>query len=277
MRTPARATSPAVRSGQAAARIAALPGIARRAAATALEMQHDAAASRTLKGDQDWLTEADGAVEAQVRDEIAAAFPGDPVLGEEGGLTGDASGPIWIVDPIDGTSNYARGGRHWCVSIALVEDGQALAGAVVAPALREAWLGRRGRGATLNGRPLAAATTADLRHALVELGWSPRRPYAEWQTLATALNDAGTALRLGGSGALGLCHVAAGRTDAYAELHINSWDAAAALLIAEEAGARASDILRGDAVLRGAPVLAAAPMLAETLAAVTGIPLSLSQ
>lgn len=277
MHNPVPPASPAVRNGQVAARIAALPGIARRAAATALAMQHGAAAARTLKGDQDWLTAADGAVEAQIRDEISRAFPGDAVLGEEGGLAGGVSGPLWIVDPIDGTANYARRSRQWCVSVALAEDGRALAGAVVAPALREVWLGRRGRGALLNGRRVAAARTTDLRHALVEVGWSPRRPFREWQGLAAALNGAGAALRLGGSGALGLCQVAAGRTDAYVELHINSWDAAAALLIAEEAGARASDILRGDAVLRGAPVLAAAPMLAETLVAVTGIPLSLSQ
>jgi myo-inositol-1(or 4)-monophosphatase len=125
-------------------------------------------------------------VEAQIRDEIAAAFPGDPVLGEESGRTGEAPGPIGIVDPIDGPANCACGGRHWCVSVALVEDGQALAGAVVAPALREVWLGRRGGGAWPNGRRVAAARTADPRHALVELGWSPRRPDAEWQTLAAA-------------------------------------------------------------------------------------------
>jgi myo-inositol-1(or 4)-monophosphatase len=268
---------PARRGASIAARVSALPRVARAAAAKALAMQADAAAARTLKGDQDWLTAADGAVEALIRAAVAEAFPRDAVLGEEAGLAGDASGPLWIVDPIDGTANYARGARHWCVSVALAEDGLALAGAVVAPALGEVWLARRGRGARLNGRPLSAAATTDLRHAIVEVGWSPRRPFAAWQALAARLNAAGAALRLGGSGALGLCHVAAGRTDGYAELHINSWDAAAALLIAAEAGARVSDILGGDALRCGAPVLAAAPLLAGPLSEATGIAVGLSQ
>ncbi|MFN6954835.1 MAG: inositol monophosphatase family protein [Acetobacteraceae bacterium] len=259
------------------ARIAALPAIAREAARLAVAMQAAASAGRTLKGDQDWLTEADGAVEALIRERVAEAFPGDAVLGEETGLTGDASAMLWIVDPIDGTANYARGGRTWCVSIALVEERRALAGAVVAPALRETWLARRGRGARLNGRPLRAAATDDLRRALVEVGWSPRRPFADWQALTARLNAAGAAVRLGGSGALGLCQVAAGRTDGYAELHINSWDAAAALLIAEEAGARVSDILGGEALHAGAPVLAAAPGVARALSALCGVAGSLSQ
>jgi myo-inositol-1(or 4)-monophosphatase len=203
-------TSPAATTGRAlSARITALAALTREAESRAVVMQAGAAAGRTLKGDQDWLTEADGAVEALIRTRIADAFPGDAVLGEEGGLDADPSGPLWIVDPIDGTSSYARGGRHWCVSVSLVEDGRALAGAVVAPALREAWLARRGFGARLNGRPLRAAATAELSHAIVEVGWSPRRPFAEWQALTATLNAAGAAVRLGGSGALGLCHVAA--------------------------------------------------------------------
>lgn len=258
-------------------RIATLPAIAREAARLALAMQSGAAAGRTLKGDQDWLTEADGAVEALIRTRVAEAFPGDAVLGEEAGLVGDTSGMLWIVDPIDGTANYARGGKTWCVSVALVEGRRALAGAVVAPALRETWLARRGRGAFLNARRLRAAATDDLRHALIEVGWSPRRPFADWQALTGRLNAAGAALRLGGSGALGLCQVAAGRTDGYAELHINSWDAAAALLIAEEAGAAVSDILGGETLHRGAPVLAAAPGVARALSALCGVPVGLSQ
>ncbi|MDE2199757.1 MAG: inositol monophosphatase [Rhodospirillales bacterium] len=224
----------------------------------------------SLKGAQDWLTEADGAVESALAEALAAQFPTDGFQGEETGHGRDGR-LRWVVDPIDGTSNYARGSGRFCVSIGLIEDRQPLLGVLVAPALGEVFAARQGHGATLNGAPIRAAETTDLSRAAVECGWSPRRPNTAFFALAQGVMGSGAMLRAGGSGALGLADVAAGRIDAYAELHINLWDVAAALAILAEAGAVVSDFMAGDGPVRGNPILAAAPGVAAALTAITGI------
>jgi myo-inositol-1(or 4)-monophosphatase len=128
-------------------------------------------------------------------------------------------------------------------------------------------------GATLNGLPIRAADTADLARATIELGWSSRRPRQDFLALTERLLIAGAAPRLSGSGALGLADVAAGRIDAYVELHINLWDVAAALTILTEAGATVSDFMADDGAVAGRAILAAAPGIAHELSALTGIAL----
>jgi myo-inositol-1(or 4)-monophosphatase len=225
----------------------------------------------TMKGDQDWLTVADGAVETLFRQLIAEAFPEDSVMGEEQG--GAESDRLWIIDPIDGTSNFARGDRNWCVSIGFLHQGRPEIGVIEAPALGETYLARRGRGATLNGEPIRAAATVDIRKATVECGWSKRRPLEEYLGIVERCFRAGAAVKRSASGAMGLAHVANGRTDAYAELHINGWDVAAGVVIAAEAGARVSDFFAGDWPKHGNPILAVARGLAEPMARMTGIKL----
>ncbi len=227
----------------------------------------------SLKGAQDWLTEADGRVEAFLSEELARAFPEDGFQGEETG-SGRAGRLRWVVDPIDGTSNFARGTPRFCVSLGLVEERTALLGVLVAPALGETFAARQGGGATLNGAPIRVASTTDLARGAVECGWSPRRPNAAYFQLVQGVMGAGAMLRAGGSGALGLADVAAGRIDAYMELHINLWDVAAALAILAEAGARLSPFLEGDGLVAGNPILAAAPGVAEALSAISGIGLA---
>ena len=220
----------------------------------------------TLKGAQDWLTEADGAVEDFLSSALAEAFPEDGFQGEERGR--GRSGTLrWVVDPIDGTSNFARGSPRFCVSVGLIEDRTPLLGVLVAPAMSETFAGLRGRGATLNGRPIRVAATTDLARGAVECGWSPRRPNSAFFALTQSVMGAGAMLRAGGSGALGLADVAAGRIDGYVELHINLWDVAAALAILHEAGAAISDFMAGDGPTNGNPILAAAPGVAQALAA----------
>ena len=141
------------------------------------------AAMASMKGHQDWLTEADGAVEALLKRELTAAFPDDGFQGEETG-TGPAGRLTWVVDPIDGTSNFARGAPRWCVSIGLIEGDRALAGVLVAPALGETFAARDGGGATLNGQTIRASATTDLARGMVECGWSPRRPNDEFYALS---------------------------------------------------------------------------------------------
>ena len=225
----------------------------------------------TLKDTQDWLTEADGAVEAFIAERLAALFPDYGFQGEETGR--GRSGTLrWVVDPIDGTSNYARGGNRFCVSIGLIEARTSLAGVLVAPALGETFAARRGGGATLNGAPIRAASTTDLARAMVECGWSHRRPNSAFYRVVQGAMDAGASLRAGGSGALGLADVAAGRIDAYLELHINLWDVAAAIAILDAAGAVVSPFMEGDGLVAGNAFFAAAPGIAEALARATGFP-----
>jgi myo-inositol-1(or 4)-monophosphatase len=225
----------------------------------------------TLKGVQDWLTEADGAVERFLAARLAEAFPEDGFQGEEGGT--QRSGSLrWVVDPIDGTANYMRGGNRFCVSLGLIEDRTPLLGVIVAPALNETFAARQGCGATLNGATIRAADTADLAWATVEVGWSSRRPNADFVQICQKVLDLGAVLRMGGSGALGLADVATGRQDAYCELHINVWDVAAALAILAEAGAVANPFLQGDGLTIGNPILAAAPGIVGPLAMATGLP-----
>ena len=194
---------------------------------------------------------------------MQSSFPQDGFQGEEGGTA--RSGALrWVVDPIDGTSNYARGGARWCVSLGLLDGDTPVLGVLAAPALNETFAARQGGGATLNGVPIHAAATTRLDRAIIEAGWSPRVDNAAWQALCARLQASGAMLRNGGSGALGLADVAAGRLDGYAELHINLWDCAAALTVLAEAGAVVTGFLP-HGLQGGAPILAAAPGLATDL------------
>ncbi len=253
------------------ARFDAAVALATEAAGTAMAMRPPPGASKgALKGPQDWLTEADGAVERFLSDRLAAAFPADGFQGEEGGTA--RSGSLrWVADPIDGTSNYARGGARFCVSLACLEGDTPLIGVIVAPALRETVTARRGQGAHLNQAPIHVAGTRTVAQAIMEVGWSRRCLQADYLALCQAVLSQGSSLRHGGSGALGLVDVAAGRIDGYVELHINLWDVAAALVILREAGAAVSDLLGGGAS-HGNPIIACAPGLAQAWSNLPGIP-----
>lgn len=227
-----------------------------------------------LKGPQDYLTETDGKVEQHIRDVLAQAFPQDGFLGEEGG--GDTTpARLWVVDPIDGTANFARGIPHFCISVAFVQNGRTEIGGIANPAIDEVHFARRGLGATRNGAPINVARTQGFERASVEFGWSPRIPNRVYLDKLALIWTLGANVRRSGSGALGLAYVADGRSDAYAEMHINAWDCLAGLLLVEEAGGRVNRFLdpEGKALREGAPVLAAAPGVAQRLAHAIGIPL----
>lgn len=256
--------------GELQRRLQAVAPLAREAAALAARLRASGMAETRMKGAQDFLTEADGATEAFLREQLERLFPGEPILGEEGGGAAPERGPLWILDPIDGTSNFARGGDRWCVSIGLALDGRAVLGAVAREAPAELYLGARGCGATMNGRPIRAAATTDPARATVEVGWSLRRPVADFVALLGRVMAAGAGARIGGSGTLGLAETAAGRLDAYLELHINAWDACGALAIAREAGCWTSEFDSGGWLRQGNPILFAAPALGPSLAALMG-------
>lgn len=222
-----------------------------------------------MKGHQDFLTEVDGEIERFVAAALAQAFPEDGMIGEEG-----ASRPgkrTWVVDPIDGTANFARGISHFCISIAQVENGQVAIGVIYDPIRDELFAASRGGGATLNGAPMRVAPTADLRSAFVECGWSTRRPIADYIAVVERVSATGAGHYRCGSGALGMAYVAAGRIDAYCELHINAWDVLAGILLVEEAGGVCNPFLAGGGLVHGNPILAATPALYPSLSALTGI------
>ncbi len=212
------------------------------------------------------------AVERLIGETVSKSFPEDGLLGEEGG--GEIRDYLWVVDPIDGTANFVRSIPHFCVSIAFLANGIIELGAILNPATDELFFARRGRGASLNGRPITVAATTEMATASVELGWSTRTPTERYFTIARRVLDAGASFRRSGSGALGLAYVADGRTDAYAEHHINAWDCLAGILLVTEAGGRVNDFLAGDGLVKGNAILATAPGVADAMAALTGIDLA---
>lgn len=222
-----------------------------------------------LKGPQDYVSRTDREVERLIRDRIAARFPDDCFFGEEdGGVFGDH---LWVADPIDGTSNFVRGIPAFCVSLAYLRQGVVQIGVIYDPMQDELFVAERGRGASLNGRPLRVSRETELARATVEAGWSTRLPMERYLHLLGRLAASGAGIRRGGSGALALAYVAAGRLDAYCELHINAWDVLAALLMIEEAGGWTNDFLAGDGLRSGNPVLACTPGLKDALVGLTGI------
>ena len=222
-----------------------------------------------FKSHQDFLTTTDAEVEELIRRRLHEICPDDSFFGEEGG--GQFGRDVWVVDPIDGTANFARGIPHFAISIAFVRDNRTEVGVVYDVMQDELYAAARGHGATLDGQPIRASGLNDIRHATVEAGWSPRLPSESYTDLVRRLKHAGVNVRRGGSGTLGLAYVADGRIDAYCELHINSWDALAGLLLVEEAGGWTNDFLAGDGLRHGNPVLACTIELAEALTSVTGI------
>jgi myo-inositol-1(or 4)-monophosphatase len=219
------------------------------------------------KGPQDLVTAADREVETLIRARFGAAFPEDGVLGEEHG--GTAAHTLWVVDPIDGTTNFVHGLPHWGVAIAFVREGRCELGVIVVPVLQETFVARLGHGATCNGRPIAASRCTTLDRALVAFGSNKRNPLPPYLERLGRVLSAGSEYRRMGSAACNLSSVACGRLDAYFEQHLSSWDALAGMLLVSEAGGRCNDYLRGDALMKGNPVLVSGAALYDALAALT--------
>jgi myo-inositol-1(or 4)-monophosphatase len=256
-------------------RLLAAQAIAREAGALGRRRfrERPTALALTFKGPQDYVLASDAEVESLVRLRLAEAFPEDSFFGEEeGGSFGRAAGAgSWVVDPIDGTANFARGIPHWCVSLAYVRDGEALIGVIHDPVHGQLFSAARGRGATLDGALIRVSGLADIAQATIEAGWSPRVPLGSYVGVVERLKKAGAAVRRSGSGALALAYVAAGRMEAYVELHMNAWDALAGLVLVEEAGGFVSDYLTGEGLTKGNPILACTPELREVLGEATGV------
>lgn len=210
------------------------------------------------KGVVDLVTEMDQASEAHITRRLRELFPATAILAEEGGASGPADRPLWIVDPLDGTTNYAHGLPIFCVSIALEWQGRIQLGVVHDPSRGETFSAARGRGAHVNGTPLRVTARERLDESLLVTGFpydirtSPRNNLAAFQ----ALSIKARAVRRLGAAALDLAYVASGRFDGYWEEKLSPWDVAAGLLLVEEAGGRLTNYEGAPVVIREGRVVA---------------------
>jgi len=218
------------------------------------------------KSGNDFVTEIDKAAEREIISSLRKAYPEHLILAEESGASGDAAragGYQWIVDPLDGTTNFMRGIPHFAVSIACVRDGRLEHAVVLDPVRREEFTATRGAGAQLNGRRIRVSARAGLKEAVLGTGIPFCEPSikelpAYLQTLEQfASRTAG--IRRAGAAALDLAYVAAGRLDGFWEIGLQPWDIAAGALLVQEAGGLISDFDGGNDWMENGRIVAANP------------------
>lgn len=214
---------------------------------------------RAKEARTDLVTDADTRSEALIRAIVGQSYPDDAILGEETGIAGDPRDGLWIIDPLDGTTNYAHGYRCFCVSIAFERKGQVEIGCVYDPMADELFFATRGGGATCNGDEIHVSGCADLSEAMLVTGFPAHRVDDVRANLAPLADLLGItrAIRRDGSAALDLCYVACGRFDGFWEPSLHAWDVAAGTLIVDEAGGKVTDY-------RGAPMALDAGRLLAT-------------
>jgi myo-inositol-1(or 4)-monophosphatase len=216
------------------------------------------------------VTEMDARAEALIVERLLAAFPDDAILAEERGAQAGRSGRRWIIDPLDGTTNYAHGLPLYCVSIALEAGGRVELGVAYDPSHDELFVAERGRGAFCNDTPLAVSATATLDASLLATGFpydvrvNPDNNLKEY----AAFSQRARGVRRLGSAVLYLAWVAAGRFDGYWELRLGAWDVAAAGLMVEEAGGRLTSITGGPLDLERPTVIASNGRIHDQMLAV---------
>jgi len=194
------------------------------------------------KDRMDYASEVDGLAEKEIIREFRRSTPDYAILGEEGGAQGQGRF-TWVIDPLDGTSNYLRGFPHFCVSIALVENGEPTHGVIFDPLRNDLFTVSRGSGAQLNEKKIRVAERKDLPGSMIITGFPPReraRASAHLKCIDVLLNEAED-IRRTGSAALDLAYVACGRADAYFEAGVKPWDIAAGALLVREAGGKVID------------------------------------
>lgn len=212
----------------------------------------------------DLVTEYDRKSEAYLIEKIQKRFPQHRILSEESGLNRAGDEPCWVMDPLDGTTNFAHGLPIFSISVALVVKGRAQEGFVYDPTRDECFWAERGRGAFLGDTPLHVREETELQRSLLVTGFAYDAHTNPVNNLDhfTDFSKLTRGVRRLGSAAIDLSYVAAGRLNGYWELRLNAWDIAAGSLIAEEAGARVTAVDGSELTLAGTPsVLAANPIL----------------
>ncbi|MBJ7332336.1 MAG: inositol monophosphatase [Solirubrobacteraceae bacterium] len=223
---------------------------------------------RTKATPTDMVSEADEAAEAEIRRVLGARRPDDAILGEEGGRTGEGE-LEWVVDPLDGTTNFLYGIPAWCVSVAVRDAAGGIAGVVYDPLRDEVFAAERDGAATLNGTPLRRDDDPDLAVSLIGTGFGYDAAVRERQAaVAAAVLPRARDLRRVGAAALDLAWVAAGRLDGYYERGVKAWDVEAGILICQQAGLDVIALPAAGELPSG--VLAAPARLAQELHTLVG-------
>jgi myo-inositol-1(or 4)-monophosphatase len=217
----------------------------------------------------DIVTDVDLQSEQEVSAALLTAFPTHGILGEEGGARlGSDARYRWIVDPLDGTTNYAHGFPFFCVSIGLEVEGQMVLGVAYAPSLDELFVAEAGRGATINDQPIRASSTTELSQALLATGFPyDRAAFPRALKSFEVLSLRSQAVRRAGSAVLDLCYVACGRLDGYWEHHVMPWDVAAGSLMVLEAGGSVTATDGSEFSVEGGQVLATNRLLHPAMSA----------
>ncbi len=214
--------------------------------AGAAQLQHFFSREFTVahkQGINDLVTEADHASEKAIIEVISSEFPGHFILSEESGEKITDSNIKWIIDPIDGTVNFANGIPICCVSIGVEKDGEMILGAVYNPLMKEFFIAEKGQGATLNDKKITVSSKAEVVSSCLVTGFPytyldmPHGPLQVFEGLIRR----GIPVRRLGSAAIDLCWVAAGRFDGFYEHHLEAWDSSAGYLMVEEAGGKVTD------------------------------------
>lgn len=220
----------------------------------------------------DFVSEVDRDAEAAIIDVLKAAYPSHAILAEESGAKGN-SDHVWIIDPLDGTTNFLRGVPQYCVSIALAVKGQVTQGVVFDPLKNELFTASRGNGAYLNDRRIRVASTRLLADSLIGTGF-PFKKDSDFDGYLRAFGEMTrrcAGIRRPGAAALDLAYVACGRYDGFWEQGLSKWDMAAGTLMVREAGGIVSDFAGSDGYLDAGMVVAATPkVFPEMLEVISG-------
>ncbi len=211
------------------------------------------------KGHQDLVSEGDRNVESLVRQEIAAAYPEDSIVGEEHAAVTGSSGFTWVIDPIDGTANFVRGIPAWTVVIALTKGPDIVAGVILDPVHDELFHAVRGGGAFCNEKTIRVLADAKITDGSIGVGFSGRTSTEGIMKVARMVLDDGGVFFRNASGALMLTYVACGKLLAYVEEHMNAWDCLAGQLIVAEAGGIVEKQDARQMIAKGGRVVVAAP------------------
>lgn len=219
------------------------------------------------KGQHDYVTEIDKKAEAAIIDIVRETYPGHGILAEESGAYDQQAETVWIIDPLDGTSNFMRDFPHYAVSIAIQHKGRIEHGVIYDPTREELFTATRGSGAQLDGKRMRVSQVTKLEPAMLGTGF----PYHNFSNLDSYMDvlkellPLVTGVRRAGAAALDLAYVAAGRLDGYWETKIQLWDMAAGALMVREAGGLVSDLKGGEGYLESGNIVAANPKLFKLL------------
>ena len=220
-----------------------------------------------LKARNDWVSKADRESEAAIVESILEAFPDDAILGEESGRSRGTSGRTWIIDPLDGTSNYLQHFPFWSISIALRSNGETIAGVIYEPLRDLFFTATKGGGAFRNGEPMQISSHGALEGSFLATGFPFRAqeyvtPYVK---IFEDVIRTSKGVRRGGSAALDLAYTAAGTFDGFFEMHLAAWDVAAGALLVTEAGGIVTDFSGGQRWLDRGNIVGASPKVHAAL------------